>query len=195
MVRKRGYCNITDRIDLIKQLGIHSEHALCIGDQKHLALRRRGIMRTSNRCHCRQAQCAVLLMQFPGVLDLIDVMAGIRLFQDIHGAVIVVIAESGLTDNRDVPPEGVLCILQHGMFVRNPRSRTVCRHFLIRAEHTHRPVAKVVSGIQARLHLRRDDPQARLMPVQPEHLRALHAPHEIRLGYRHISLRQKLLPA
>ena len=126
-----------------------------------------------------------LLMHLRGVFDFIDVMAGFRFAQEIDGAVVVVIAEGRLADDGRAEGEMLRRPGDHGFFVRNPPSGQIDRHFLIGAEHPHRPVAKVISGVQPRLHLRRNDAQPGLVLVQPEHPAALHAAHKIGFGDRH----------
>ena len=65
------------------------------------------------------------------------------------------------------------------------RSGKINCHFFIRSEHAHCLVTKVVSGIQPRLYLWRNNFQFRLVLVQPKHLLTLHATHEVRFCDSH----------
>ena len=58
-------------------------------------------------------------------------------------------------------------------------ARKIHGHFLIGPEHPHRAIPEIISRVETALHLRRNDLQFWLMLVQPEHLGALHAAHEI----------------
>ena len=48
-------------------------------------------------------------------------------------------------------------------------------------------IAEIIAGVQPDPDLRGNDPQPRPVLVQPEHLRTLHAPHEICFGNAHSS--------
>ena len=127
-----------------------------------------------------------LRLHFPGVLHLIKVIARFRFPEDIHGAVVVVIAEGRFADDPRTRFQMFPCALQHGRLVRNCRSRAVYGHLLVGAEHAHGAVAKVIAGVQSCLDFRGDYLQPGPVLIQPQHFRALHAPHKIRFCDRHM---------
>ena len=116
-----------------------------------------------------------LLMHFRGVLNLIEVIANLRLSEDIHRAVVVVIAESSFTDDRCTLSQMFLGSCNHCLFIWNLLSGQINCHFFVWAKHAHGLVTKIIPGVQPCLHLRRNDAKAGLVLVQPEHLATLHA--------------------
>ena len=126
-----------------------------------------------------------LLMHLRGVLDFIEVIAPFRFAKNVDRAVIVVIAESRFADDGRAFGQVLLGPGNHRLLVRDLPAGQINSHLLIGAEHGHGPVSKVVPGIQPCLNLRRNDPKAGLMLIQPEHFAALHAAHEIGFGDGH----------
>ena len=88
-----------------------------------------------------------LLMHFRGVFDLIEIVSLFRLPEEICRTVIIVIQKCRLADDRRSRLQVLLCFLRHFLFVRNPCSLPVYRHFLKGTEHPHSPVAEIVSGV------------------------------------------------
>ena len=127
-----------------------------------------------------------LLTHVRGVFHFVQVITRLCFPEDIRRAVIVVVQEGGLADYRCSGQQVLLRLLHHFFLVRDPCSGTVHRHFLKRSEHCHRPVPEVVSRVQACLRFRRNHPQARFVPVQPQHFPALHSPHEVCFSDAHL---------